>query len=54
VKNFAVLEGFQEKQGRGEAEQEAHENSRGNKQVYRTPDHVDQKLRQHHQSDKSE
>jgi len=54
VKNFAVLEGFQEKQGRGEAEQEAHENSRGNERVYRTPDHIYQKLHQHYQRDKSE
>ncbi len=50
----STLEGLQQVEGRSEAEQEAHEDDRCNKRIYRAANYVDQKLREQHQRDKDE
>jgi len=54
AKSLTILEWFQEKQGRSEAEQKTYEDHHRDKRINWTAAHVDQKLRQQHQRDKGE
>ena len=51
---LGASEGLEEVEGRGQADEEAHEDDARDERVHRTPEHVDQELRQHHQRYKGE
>ncbi len=51
---LGAFERFEEVEGRGQAGQKAEEDDTRDRGVDRAPGHVDQKLRQYHQRDKSE
>ncbi len=51
---LGAFERFEEVEGRGQAGQKAEEDDARDHGVDRAPGHVDQKLRQYHQRDKSE
>ena len=51
---LGAFERFEEVEGRGQAGQKAEKDNARDRGVDRAPGHVDQKLRQYHQRDKSE
>src|SRR5215212_11513794 len=51
---LSAFKGLQQVEGRGEADQEAYEDNRRDKRIYRSAKHVNRKLREQHQRDKDE